>query len=61
MIDGKWFAYMKATDTSAWRIYFWEYTKTPPELLGTSMEKERYLNALAKKTLRVTGVHPQHG
>jgi hypothetical protein len=51
---------IKIMDTSARRIYFRDFSDMPPELLGSKMEKEFYLNALKKETLRVNGVQPHH-
>ena len=61
MIIGKRFKHCEKPETAAKRIYIRKFTATPPELVGTKMEKERYLNALAEKTLRVVGVQPRHG
>jgi hypothetical protein len=51
----------KNMDTLARRIYFRDFSDMPPELFGTKMEKESYLNALTKETLSVNGVQPYHG
>jgi hypothetical protein len=59
MIAGKSHAFVKPTPLSAKRFFIRKFSETPRELLGTKMEKERYLNALAEKTLSVVGVHPQ--
>ena len=53
--------YAKFADTSARRLYLRDFSDMPAELLGSKMEKERYLNALAEKTLYINGVQPHHG
>ena len=59
MIAGKSNAFVKPTPVSAKRFFIRRFSEMPRELIGTKMEKERYLNALAEKTLSVVGVHPQ--
>ena len=46
-------------DTSARRIYFRDFSDMPPELLGSKMEKELYINNLTKETLHINGVQPE--
>jgi hypothetical protein len=58
MITGKRLKYVSNTDVSARRLYIRRFANIPRELLGTKMEKEKYLNALTKKTLCITGVKP---
>jgi hypothetical protein len=59
MSDRKWRGLNKFMDTSARRIYFRDFSDMPPELLGSKMEKELYLNNLTKETLHINGVQPE--
>jgi hypothetical protein len=61
MINGKRLKYVSNTDVAARRFYIQRFANIPPDLLGTKMEKEKYLNALTKKTLRIIGVQPPAG
>ena len=61
MINSKRFKYVKPVDPAPRRIYIRRFSDVPPELLGTKMEKEQYLNTLTRKTLHVFGVQPRHG
>ncbi len=59
MIDGKAAKHVKNAQILARRFYLRNLTKTPQELLGSKMEKEKYINALTEKTLPIVGVKPQ--
>ncbi len=61
MSDRKWRAVKEIMDTPARRAYFRDFSGMPPELLGSKMEKERYLNALAEKMLHLNEIQPQLG
>ncbi len=42
-------------------VYLRHFAGLPQELLGTMMDKERYLNALSKRTLDIVSVRPERG
>lgn len=43
------------------RVYLRHFAELPQELLGTMMDKERYLNTLTKRTLDIVSVRPEQG
>ena len=59
MTNGKRLKDVSNTDIEARRLYIQRHTNIPPDLLGTKMQKEKYLNALTKKALRKIGVQSQ--
>jgi hypothetical protein len=59
MNDGEIPKHANTMEISARRFYLRNLTKTPKELFGSKMEKEKYLNALTEKMLPVIGIKPQ--
>ncbi len=51
--------FRKISDGSTLRDYVQHFTGLPRELVGTPMDQERYLNALATKSLEVVSVLPR--
>lgn len=55
------FNFRRLSREEARRVYLRHFAELPQELLGTLMDKERYLNALSERTLDVVSVRPERG
>ncbi len=51
MTTEKRFRMRKISKDEAWRKYLTDYTDLPPQLVGTKMDREAFLNALTVRML----------